>query len=141
MICCNSLLQNATNIITKCGSYFITKCDKSLLQDATVLLQITTVITNCDDFITKCHSYYKMRRLLQIATVHSWKYKWTVQVYFKAKDVSILSWPRGTFHGNFQPGLKFIAVWIQLYLWSKFSLWLHAETILKFSITVISTGS
>ena len=74
MICCDSLLQNATNIITKCGSYFITKCDKSLLQDATVLLQITTVITNCDDFITKCHSYYKMRHLLQIATVHSWKY-------------------------------------------------------------------
>ena len=74
MICCDSLLQNATNTITKCGSYFITKCDKSLLQDATVLLQNMTVITNCDDFITKCHSYYKMLRLLQIATVHVWKY-------------------------------------------------------------------
>ena len=26
-------------------------------------------ITKCDSFITKCDSYYKMRRLLQIATV------------------------------------------------------------------------
>ena len=41
-----------------------------LLQNAAVLLQNTTVITNCDDFITKCDSYYKMRRLIQIATVH-----------------------------------------------------------------------
>ena len=39
----DSLLQNATNIITKCSSCFI---------------------TNCDSFITKCNSYYKMRRLL-----------------------------------------------------------------------------
>ena len=37
----DSLLQNATDIITKCVRFFITKCD----------------------------SYYKMRRLLQIATV------------------------------------------------------------------------
>ena len=35
----------------------------------TVLLQNATVITNCDNCITKCDSYYKMRRLLQIATV------------------------------------------------------------------------
>ena len=27
-------LQNETDIITKCDSYFITKCDKSLLQSA-----------------------------------------------------------------------------------------------------------
>ena len=64
--------QNATDIITKFDSYFITKCDRSLLQNepdvllqnAKVLLQNTTVITNCDDFITKCETYYKMRRLL-----------------------------------------------------------------------------
>ena len=31
-------------------------------------LQNTTVIANFDDLITKCDSYYKMRRLLQIAT-------------------------------------------------------------------------
>ena len=55
----------------------ITKCDKSLLQNAsgfllknaTVLLQSATVITNCNDFITKCDSHYKMQRLLQIAGV------------------------------------------------------------------------
>ena len=29
-----SLLQNTTDIITKCDSYFITKCDRSLLQNA-----------------------------------------------------------------------------------------------------------
>ena len=57
----DTLLQNATDIITKCDSYFITKCERSLLQKAssfllqntTVLLQNATVVTNCDDFITK----------------------------------------------------------------------------------------
>ena len=63
-----------TDIIIKCDSCFITKCDKSLLQDtsgfmlqnATVSLQNTTVVTNCDDFIRKCDSitkcdvYYKL---------------------------------------------------------------------------------
>ena len=56
----NTLLQNATDI--KCDSYFITKYEKSLLQNtsasllenATVLLQNTTVITKCD-------VYYKTR--------------------------------------------------------------------------------
>ena len=79
LICYNSLLQNATDVITKCDSYFTTKCGRSLqqnrsvflLEDATVLLQNVTVITNCDNFITKCDSYYKMRRLSQIATVHT----------------------------------------------------------------------
>ena len=73
----DSLLQNATDIITKCNGCCIAKCDRSLLQNAsgfliqnaTVLLQNVTVTTNCDNFITKCDSYYKMRRLLQIATV------------------------------------------------------------------------
>ena len=61
MIHYDSLLKNATDIITKCNSYFITKCDRSLLknalgfllQNATVLLRNATVITNCDNFITK----------------------------------------------------------------------------------------
>ena len=44
----DSFLQNATDVITKCVRFFITKCNS---------------------FITKCDSYYKMRRLLQIATV------------------------------------------------------------------------
>ena len=66
----NSLLQNATDIITKCDSYFVTKYDRSLLQNASgFLVQNATVITNWDDFIIMCDSNYKMRRLLQIATV------------------------------------------------------------------------
>ena len=71
----DSLLQNATDIITKCNSYGIKKCDRSLLQNAsgfllqnetvflqnaTVVLQNATVVTNCDNFITKSDSYYKM---------------------------------------------------------------------------------
>ena len=72
----DSLLQNATEVITKCDSCFITKCDRSLLQNAsgfllqnaTVLLKNATVITKWDDITTKCDSYYKMRCLLQIAT-------------------------------------------------------------------------
>ena len=65
-----SLLQNATDIIKKCGSCFITKWDRSslqnasdfLLQNVTVLLQNAAVITNCDNFITKCDVYYKLRQ-------------------------------------------------------------------------------
>ena len=69
MIRYDSLLQNAIDVVTKWDSYFITKCDRSLLQNASgFLLQNATVITKSDDFITKCDSYYKMRRLLQIAT-------------------------------------------------------------------------
>ena len=53
-----TLLQNTADIITKCDSYFITKCDRSLFQNASgFLLQITTAL-------------HKMRQLLQIATVH-----------------------------------------------------------------------
>ena len=58
-------LQNATAILLQ-------KRERSLLQSAlgflyqneTVLLQNATVITKCD-------SYYKIRRLLQISTVHT----------------------------------------------------------------------
>ena len=84
-----SLFQNATDIITKCDSYFITKYDYyklQLLHIVTISLQNATVITNCDDFITKCDSYYKMRRLLQIATIHTsirkftlnWREEWNI---------------------------------------------------------------
>ena len=53
----DSLLQNATDIITKCDSYFIIKCDRSLLQNASgFLLQNATVIIKCGNFITKCDS-------------------------------------------------------------------------------------
>ena len=42
----DTLLQNATVIIAKCNNYFITKCARSLFQNA-------TFITNCDstDFL------------------------------------------------------------------------------------------
>ena len=51
------LLQNATDVIIKCDNYFIIKRDKFmtkyvnfLLQKATVLLRIVTIITKCDVF-------------------------------------------------------------------------------------------
>ena len=66
----DSLLQNAKDIVTKCDSYFIRKCDKSLLENASgfslenaiVLLQFASVITKCD-------SYYKLRHLSQNLSV------------------------------------------------------------------------
>ena len=72
------LFQNATDVITKCDSYFITKWDKSLLQNTSgcllrnvkVSLQIAMVITKCIDLITKCVIYYKLGHLLQNASVH-----------------------------------------------------------------------
>ena len=87
--------------ITNYGCYFITKCDKSLLQNAsgfllqnaTVLVQNVTVITNCDNFITKCDSYYKMRRLLQIATVYCKKIHSYVIIYlFKISAIFLQNW-------------------------------------------------
>ena len=59
----DTLLQNVTDIIPKYDSYFLTKCDKSLLQNvsdflwenATVLLQNATGITNCN-------IYYKLQQ-------------------------------------------------------------------------------
>ena len=52
----DSLLQNAIDVITKCDSYFITKYDRSLLQNAS------------EFFYKMLHFYYKMRQLLQNAT-------------------------------------------------------------------------
>ena len=63
LIHCDSLLQNATDIITKCDRYFITKCDKSLLQNASgFLLQNATVLLQNATVITKCDVYYKLRQ-------------------------------------------------------------------------------
>ena len=69
----NTLLQNASKIITKGGSFFITKRGKILLQNAaafllqkaSILLQNAASITKHVDFITKCCRYYKTRHLLQ----------------------------------------------------------------------------
>ena len=75
----DSLLQNATDVITKCDSYFITKCDRSLLQNASCfLLQNATVITNCNDFIIKCGSYYKMRQYTQFPYNINYKFWQTI---------------------------------------------------------------
>ena len=66
------MVQNATDLTTKCDSYFLAKYDKSLLQkvsafllqNVTVTLQNATVITKCDDFIPKCDVYYEIRQYL-----------------------------------------------------------------------------
>ena len=52
----DSLSQNATDFFTKCDSYFIKKCDRSLLQNASVF------------YYKMRQFYYKMRQLLQNAT-------------------------------------------------------------------------
>ena len=63
-------------------------------------------------------------------------------IYIRANNSSYMTKSlRGTLHVNFQPGLKFIPSWIQLYLCSKLSSWLHAETSWNFSPKVISTLS
>ena len=73
MICYNSLLQNATDVITKCDSCFITKCDRSLLENASgFLLQNATVLLQNATYYKLQQFYYKMGRLLQIATVQSY---------------------------------------------------------------------
>ena len=75
----DTLLQNATDIIIKYDSYFITNYDKSLLQNAPkffitkcdIFLQNTQVITKCVNLISKRGSYYKTWRLLQNVSVHT----------------------------------------------------------------------
>ena len=61
LIHCDSLLQNAIGIVTKCDSYFITKCDRSLSQNVSgFLLQIATVLSQNATNITNCDVYYKL---------------------------------------------------------------------------------
>ena len=72
---------------------FIIKCDGNLLQNATVLLENAQVITRWDNFIIKCDSCHKMRRLLRIATVHSFTYsfKFTYKCFVRL-----------TFHNSYE---------------------------------------
>ena len=59
-----NLLQNATDVVTKCDSYFIAKCES---------------------FVTKCETYYKVRHLLQnlsVQTVFSVSLIWRTMKYF-----------------------------------------------------------
>ena len=54
LICYDSLLENATDAITKCKSYFITKRDKNLLQNASrfLLQNATVLLQNVPVFVT-----------------------------------------------------------------------------------------
>ena len=58
----SSLLQTA---------FFITKCDGLLLQSATAFLlqSATSVITKCDRYYKVWQFYYKVRQVLQSATI------------------------------------------------------------------------
>ena len=58
------LLQSAT-------AFFITKCDGLLLQSATTFLlqSATSVITKCDRYYKVRQFYYKVRQVLQSATI------------------------------------------------------------------------
>ena len=51
------LLQNATDIITRCVRFFI--------KNVKIFIQLATVTIKCVDFITKGNSYYKLRHMLQ----------------------------------------------------------------------------
>ena len=63
LICYDSLLQNATDVIAKCDNYFITKRDRILLQNASgFLLQNATVLLQNATVITKCDIYSKLRQ-------------------------------------------------------------------------------
>ena len=85
-LCWRSKLNHSQKIITKCDG-IITNCYS--LVDYKVRsncyyklrqlfyckvrhssLQIATGITKCDGFVTNCDRYYKVRWLLQVATVH-----------------------------------------------------------------------
>ena len=58
------LLQSAT-------AFFVTKCNGLLLQSATAFLlqNATSVITKCDRYYKVWQFYYKMRQVLQSATI------------------------------------------------------------------------
>ena len=63
LICYDSLLQNATDVIAKCDNYFITKRDRILLQNASgFLLQNATVLLQNATVIAKCDIYFKLRQ-------------------------------------------------------------------------------
>ena len=73
----DSLLQNAIDIITKCHRYFITICDRSLLQNAsglllrnaTVLLQNATILLQNATVQFIGLPQYKINQLIKIEQV------------------------------------------------------------------------
>ena len=66
-----------TGIITECDSYFITKYDRSLLQNASVFL-----LQNVTD-ITQCNNYYKFRQ-----------YTAPIRLYILTDPLQIKNFPR-----------------------------------------------
>ena len=60
------LLQNGTTILLQNATYVY-----FLLQNPTVLLHNATVLTNDRNVMARGDIYYKIRRLLQIATVQT----------------------------------------------------------------------
>ena len=65
----NTLIHNATDIITKCDSCFIAKFNTSLLKNAlNFILKSTTVLLQNETVITKCVNFI-MRQLLQYASL------------------------------------------------------------------------
>ena len=59
MIRYDTLLQSATDIFTKCECYFTTKCNKSLLQNASdFLLQNATILLPNVTVIIKWEVFY-----------------------------------------------------------------------------------
>ena len=65
LITLKKVFQSAMALLQIATAYFITKCDGQLLQIATAFL-----LESATRFITNCDRYYKVRLLLQIATVH-----------------------------------------------------------------------
>ena len=58
----DTFLENETDIITKCDSYFIIECKKRLLQNVSgISLQNTTVVTKCDAYLKNAsiHGSYR----------------------------------------------------------------------------------
>ena len=76
MIHYDSLLQNETDVITKYDSYFVSKCDKALLQiasrfllqNATVLLQNARILLQNATVITECDVYHKLQQYTVLST-------------------------------------------------------------------------
>ena len=82
-----------TNIIT-CASYFFTKCDKHLLQNASAFL-----LQNATNFYCKMREcYYKMRQLLQN------------EMILLQNATAIIKWVVTSVHSCFQKLLSIICL-------------------------------
>ena len=82
------------------------------------LLQITTGITKCDGFITNRDRYYKVRWLLQIATVHTSQDqdyylapKHRVQVRSALKTINLTWGNLNYYHYPLNSCMSFLLIW------------------------------